>query len=75
MNCLMSLSLKLFINRDLKRDISLIFKLLQTICALISSINVYLMTSVLIKNLNIFERCFKERIELTSSETLVKKSS
>ena len=54
MSCLMSLSSKLFINRDLKRDMSLIFRLSQTIYALISSINVYSVTSVLTRNLKIF---------------------
>ena len=50
----MSLLSKLFINRDLKRNISSILRLLQTICALISSINVYLLTLISTKDLNIF---------------------
>ena len=50
----MSLSSKLFIDRNLKKDMSLIFKLSQTIYALILSINVYSVTSVLTKDLNIF---------------------
>ena len=54
MSCLMSLSSKLFINRDLKRSISLILRLSQTIYALILLINVYSVTLVLIKDLNIF---------------------
>ena len=54
MNCLISLSSKLFIDRDLKRNISSILRLSQTICALILSINVYSVTSVLTKDLNVF---------------------
>ena len=50
----MNLLSKLFINYNLKKDINLIFKLLQTIYALILLINVYLVTLVLIKDLNIF---------------------
>ena len=50
----MSLLLKFFIDRDLKRDISSIFKLSQTIYALILLINLYSVTSVLTKDLNIF---------------------
>ena len=71
----MSLSLKLFINRDLKRNMILIFRLSQTIYALILSINVYSVTSMLTRNLKIFWRCFKERIELISSKILAKKLS
>ena len=54
MSCLMSLLLKFFIDRDLKRNINLIFRLLQTIYALILSINVYSVTSMLTKDLNVF---------------------
>ena len=50
----MSLLLKLFINRDLKRNMSSILRLSQTIYALISSINVYLVTLILTKDLNVF---------------------
>ena len=50
----MSLLSKLFIDRDLKRDMSLILRLSQTIYALILLINVYSVISVLTKDLNIF---------------------
>ena len=71
----MSLLLKFFIKRNLKIDIILILKLLQVIYALILSINVYLVTLILIKNSKIFWRYFKERIKSTSSKTLAKRSS
>ena len=71
----MSLSSKFFINRDLKRNISLILRLLKINYALILLINVYSITLMLTKTLNVFWRYFEKRIKLTSNKVFAKKSS